>query len=136
MKNALTLIIAIIGALLIVANQAVADDVDGYDHMNGDDHMDVDDLALLFGPWPLFGMGFMVYWFLAIPIGLLVFSDAKERRMKGGIWLFFILIPWIGLLAVIPYLMVSHGRPRIDIHDPWTKGDRYMERMRSSRDGR
>ena len=111
---------------------ALADGGDGFDHMGGDDHMEMDDLMLLWGPWPYFGMGFLVYWFLAIPIGLLVYTDANERRMNGALWLLVIMIPWIGLLAVFAYLMARHDRQRVDIHDPWAEGDRYMESMRSS----
>ena len=136
MKKGLTLIFAVIGAILLVAGQAVADEEDGFDHMDGEDHMDLDDFGLLWGPWPLFGMGFMVYWFLAMPIGLLVYTDAKERRMNGANWLLVIMIPWFGLLAVFPYLVARRGRPRVDIHDPWAEGDRYVESMRSNSESR
>ena len=138
MIKALSLFLAVLGVLLILAGQAVALEEDEFDHMGDDDHMDMDedDLMLLWGPWPYFGMGFMVYWFFAIPIGLLVYTDAKERRMNGRSWLLVIMIPWVGLFAIFAYLMARHDRPRVDIHDPWAEGDRYMESMRSRGEGR
>ena len=135
MKKALTLSFVILGTLLLLAGSAVADEEDEFDHMDSG-NMDMDDFMLLWGPWPFFAMGFLVYWFLAMPIGLLIYTDAKERRMNGANWLLVIMIPWFGLLAVFAYLVARRGRPRVDIHDPWAEGDRYMESMRSNSESR
>lgn len=129
MRHSMKLVIAVVGTLLVTAGPVLADTGGGTDHMDGLDHSDNDDYNLLFGPWPFFAMGFVVYWIIAIPIGLLVYTDAQERRLNGKVWLLIIMVPWMGLLAVLAYHMARQGYPRVDVHDPYVEGDLLHDSM-------
>jgi len=132
-RTALILALAL-GTLLLLAGGAMADTADGDGHMGDYGDMGSSDLTLLFGPWPYFAMGFMVYWFLSLPIALLVYTDAVDRRMNGLAWLFAIAVPWVGLLVVPVYMVARRGHPRVVAHDPWAAGDRFADSARKDWD--
>ncbi len=87
------------------------------------------------GTLPLIGLAMFVYWALAIPAALLVYTDAKERRLNGAKWAYLIAIPFVGLFAIPVYLRARQGHPRTDIHDPWAEGDRIARSRRSLNEG-
>lgn len=88
----------------LAALVGVAYEVDGGSHGSGMD--------LMFGALMRLG-GFVVYW-LALPLWVLL--DARERKVRAGVWVAFVLIG--NLVAFIAYLLsrpaVSDSATRID----------------------
>ena len=87
------------------------------------------------GTLPLIGLAMFVYWALAIPIALLIYTDAKERRMDGAKWARLIMIPFVGLFSMALYHRAQRDHPRVDIYDPWADGDRIADSRRSLNEG-
>jgi hypothetical protein len=83
------------------------------------------------GTLPLIGLAILVYWALAVPIALLIYTDAIERRVNGAMCARILLIQLLGLLALPAYLGARKAHLRVDIHDPWADGDRIELSRRS-----
>jgi hypothetical protein len=96
-------VLAMVALLLAVAGLASAHEGDEDDPMD-DHHM------AGWGTFPLFGAGLIGYLFLAVPIGGLVYLDAQERGMNGPMWFALVLIPWVGLLVPLVYLLARRER--------------------------
>jgi hypothetical protein len=122
----LTIILALAAVTaLLVAGPVAAHDVDGNEHSHEEG---------LYHGWstlPLVGLTVFVYWGLAIPIALLIYTDANERRLKGTKWAYLLLVPFLGLFALLAYPRAIKGHPRTDIHDPWADGDLISESRKS-----
>ena len=103
----------------------------------GDDteHTQEEGLYPGWGTLPLMGLAMFVYWALAIPVALLIYTDANERRLKGAKWAYIILIPFAGLFAIPAYMWARRGHPRTDVYDPWAEGDRIAASRRSLNEG-
>ncbi|MCD6111534.1 MAG: SHOCT domain-containing protein [Thermoplasmata archaeon] len=76
--------------------------------MEGAEHMGMD-------WWGWFGipyMGFIMLgiWLIFLVIGILVYQDAERRGMNGILWFILVIIPWIGILALLVYLIVREGK--------------------------
>jgi len=61
------------------------------------------------GDWPMWG-GWWFIWHIVwiavfLVIGILVYKDAESRGMNGLLWLILVLIPVVGLLFLIVYLV-------------------------------
>jgi hypothetical protein len=123
MNNAYLFLLIALGALLLVASPANAHEENESDHHN-EDHM------AGWTTWPSLGMGMLLYWVLAIPVGLLILTDADERGMNGAGWFLLVMIPLFGLVAVMAFLLARRERPRVYKHDPWAEGDRLMDDLR------
>jgi len=59
-------------------------------------------------------MGFymLAVWALFIAIAFLVYKDAQERGMVGLLWFILVLIPGIGIIALLIYLIIREERVR------------------------
>jgi putative membrane protein len=106
MKKVMLLILAL-SLLIVSSGTALADGDD--DHMGEDGHMmdwwdGVGSYSWLGIPF----MGFMMigYWLIFIVIALLVYKDAEERKMNGLLWFVLVLLPWIGLLFLVFYIII------------------------------
>ncbi|MHA1989123.1 MAG: SHOCT domain-containing protein [Promethearchaeota archaeon] len=69
-------------------------------------HMDGDQMM---GGW--WGGSLMWFWMLGIwlifiVIAFLVYRDAERRGMNGLLWLILVILPWVGILFLIIYLIV------------------------------
>jgi putative membrane protein len=102
------LVMVIIGVMLLVTGSALADNGD---HMDGEGMMN-------WGWWGSSSMWFWMigYWFVFVIIGILVYKDAEERKMSGLLWFILVVLPWIGVLFLIIYLIIrqdrfQHGQP-------------------------
>ena len=51
-------------------------------------------------------------WILLVIIAIAVYFDAEKRGMNGVLWLVLILIPMMGFLALIIYLVVRETGQR------------------------
>jgi putative membrane protein len=57
--------------------------------------------------FPFFGLGMMLVWFvIALIVGYFVYLDANKRGMNGLLWWILILIPMVGILALILYVII------------------------------
>ncbi len=114
----LTLLL-ILATVLVLAGQVTADHEDATDEDEGVFHG--------WGAGPMFVVSIFVYWALAIPIALLVYTDATERKMNGTRWFWLIMVPFVGVISVLAYVQARRTHPRVDVFDPWAEGDRAME---------
>jgi hypothetical protein len=117
-----------VAMVLLLAGPVSGTHVDGADN-NGDEG-----LYPGWGAVSLFGLAMFVYWAFAFPIALLVYTDAKERKLDGARWARILLIPFVGLFALPFYERAQRGYPRTDVYDPWADGD-LIERSRRSLNG-
>jgi len=62
--------------------------------------------------WGMPSMGFWMVgiWIVFIVIAFLVYKDAEERNMNGLLWLLLVIIPWIGILVLIIYLIIREEK--------------------------
>ncbi|MFA6333025.1 MAG: SHOCT domain-containing protein [Methanoregula sp.] len=66
--------------------------------------------------FPFFGLGMMLVWLvLFLIIAYLVYLDANKRGMNGLLWGILIIIPMIGILFLILYIVVREGNPQKSI---------------------
>ena len=79
------------------------------------------------GTGPIVIASILAYWAMAIPIGLMVYTDANERLMDGKRWFTGTMVPFVGLGVVPLYVRARRGHPRVDVFDPWAEGDRLMD---------
>jgi putative membrane protein len=57
--------------------------------------------------FPIFRLGMMLFWlFVFLVIAYLVYKDAKTRGMNGLLWGILVLIPFIGILFLIIYVII------------------------------
>ncbi len=100
----LTLVLA---TTLVGAHEdgGTGDSAENYDHHGG--HM----VGWWADPTPLELI--IAYLVLALPIGLLVYIDSQHRGMNSTLWFLLVLVPVVGLLVALVYLMVrGEERPQ------------------------
>jgi putative membrane protein len=112
-------IVVMASILLVLSGDAVADGDDDEGHHMMDDN---------WWGFPFFGGGFMMMglWLVFLFIGALVYMDAQDRGMNGFLWFILVIIPWVGILFLIMYLITREentqsrnrrakhmGRPRV-----------------------
>ena len=77
--------------------------------------MDIDDVGHMMdwqhmmGWWwgiPYFSYWGMLFWVAQIIIAFLVYKDAKKREQKSLLWLVLVILPWIGFLFLVIYLII------------------------------
>jgi putative membrane protein len=74
--------------------------------------------------FPFFGLGMMLFWLVIfIAIAYLVYKDANSRGMNGLLWFILVIIPMIGILFLIVYLIIRE-----------TSGHRVVEGQRKPMD--
>ena len=56
--------------------------------------------------FPFMGIGMILIWLVSVAIAYLVYKDAEKRGMNGLLWGLPIVIPWIGILFLILYLIL------------------------------
>ena len=88
--------------------------------------------------WPFFFMGFygILIWLVFIVIGILVYQDAEKHDMNGALWFILVIIPWIGFVALILYLVIREERaskskktvdPKIILKNRYARGELSRE---------
>jgi putative membrane protein len=96
------LLLIMLSLIVLITGVAVADNGD---HMDGDGMMDMDWL----------GFSFMWFWIIGymivfLIIGIIVYKDAEERGMSGLLWFILVILPFIGILFLIIYLVIRQDR--------------------------
>jgi putative membrane protein len=62
--------------------------------------------------FPFMGFGTVFAWLISLAVAYLVYKDAETRNMNGLLWGLPILIPWIGILFLILYLIMRDSGRR------------------------
>jgi putative membrane protein len=62
--------------------------------------------------WGIPFMGFMMIgiWIVFIVIAFLVYQDANKRGMNGLLWLILVILPWIGIVFLVVYLVIREDK--------------------------
>ena len=77
----------------------------GWHMMNGG-HMD-------WWGFPFMGIGMIGLWLFFVVIAFLIYKDAEERGMNGLLWLVLVILPWLGILFLVIYLIIREGRTHL-----------------------
>jgi len=48
----------------------------------------------------------IIVWFVQLILATLVYKDAEKQEKSGLLWFILIIIPWVGILFLIGYLVV------------------------------
>ncbi|OPY55215.1 MAG: hypothetical protein A4E49_00516 [Methanosaeta sp. PtaU1.Bin112] len=67
----------------------------------------------MFDWFPFMGFGTVLSWLVSLAVAYLVYKDAEKRGMNGLLWGLPILIPWMGILFLILYLILRDSGHRI-----------------------
>lgn len=81
-----------------------------FGNMNGDNMMDWDMMD-----WNWWGAPFMWFWMIGVwlvfvVIAFLVYKDAEKRRMDGTLWFVLVILPMVGILFLIIYLIIREEK--------------------------
>jgi len=79
--------------------------------------------------FPFFGLGMMLFWLVVfIAIAYLVYKDANSRGMNGLLWFILVIIPMIGILFLIVYLIIRESGAQRTVEGQKTPMDILKER--------
>ncbi len=84
-----------------------------------------------YGGWgfPLFGWNMMLIWFIVfLVIGYFVYRDASKRGMNGFLWWVLIIIPMIGIVALVIYIVIRETGGQKIVSDTKSAMDILKER--------
>ncbi len=96
--------------------------------------------------YPMAGMFIWMFiaWLVQLVIGYLVYRDAKDRQMNAVLWLILVIIPGIGWLFLILYVIIretsGHGHlPGSEsalniLNERYARGEITAEQYRSMKD--
>ena len=60
-----------------------------------------------YGIFPFISLGMMLFWLIIfVIIGYLVYKDANARGMNGLLWFILVIIPMIGIIALLLYVIL------------------------------
>ena len=103
MKLKPLIVFGVLGLLMMISGQALADGDDG--HMGDGDMMGMDWLGI-----PFMGIWMLGLWLVLVFIAFLVYKDAEDRGMNGLLWFILVVLPWVGILFLIIYLIVRESK--------------------------
>ena len=106
MKLKPLIIFGVLGLMILISGQALADGDDG--HMGDGDMMDMDSWGV-----PFMGFWMLGLWLVLVFIAFLVYKDAEDRGMNGLLWFILVVLPWVGILFLIVYLIVRESKGTI-----------------------
>ncbi len=75
-------------------------DIDGWHMMDWDHHM-MDWWGI-----PFMGFWWIGIWIVQFVIAFLVYRDAEKRENNGLLWFVLVVLPWIGIIFLIIYLII------------------------------
>jgi len=59
--------------------------------------------------FPFFGM--LIWWIPWLILAYLVYQDAEKRGMNGLLWFILVIIPMLGILFLIIYIVLRESKP-------------------------
>ena len=64
---------------------------------------------------PIFGLGFMMFtWLVQLVIAYFVYKDAKEQNMSAPLWFILVILPMVGFLLAVLYVIIREVRMPIE----------------------
>lgn len=72
----------------------------------------------------------IIIWLISLVIAYLIYKDAETRGQNGLLWGFLVLIPWVGIIFMILYLVLREERR--PVAGKTTPGDILDERYAKS----
>jgi putative membrane protein len=64
--------------------------------------------------WHMMGFWWIGVWIVQLIIAFLVLRDAEKRKMNSLLWFILIILPWIGILFIIGYLVVRSEKDEVE----------------------
>jgi len=80
----------------------------------------------MMGGWNMWFWLF-IGWFILVAIAFLVYRDAERRGMNGPLWFVLVILPWIGLLFLVIYLITREDKNHYEM-SPKSAGSILDER--------
>jgi putative membrane protein len=77
----------------------------GFTHM-------MDDWGHMMDWWgiPFMGFWWIGVWIIQLVIAFLVYKDAEKRENNGLLWFVLVVLPWIGIIFLIIYLIIREEK--------------------------
>ena len=79
-------------------------DIDGWHMMDWDGHM-MDWWGI-----PFMGFWWILVWVVQFVIAFLVYRDAERRENNGLLWFVLVVIPWVGIVFLVIYLIIREEK--------------------------
>ena len=73
--------------------------------LNGGDLYHMDHMMDWWGV-PFMGYWTIIFWVGQLIIATLVYKDAEKQEKSGLLWFVLVIIPWVGILFLIGYLVI------------------------------
>lgn len=79
--------------------------------------------------FPFFGWGMLLIWLVVfLVLGFLVYQDANKRGMNGLLWWVLVLIPMVGIIFLILYVVIRETGSQKPLVESTTAMDILKER--------
>ncbi|MHA1305550.1 MAG: hypothetical protein ACTSPI_17760, partial [Candidatus Heimdallarchaeaceae archaeon] len=85
--------------------------------MEGDEHMMMDWWGIHYIGWYIM----IGIWIVFLILAILISADAGKRGMNSGLWFLLTVLPCIGIISAIIYMLVRDDypvQPRYNEHSP------------------
>ena len=64
---------------------------------------------------PVLGLGVMMFtWFVQLVIAYFVYKDAKEQNMSAPLWFILVILPMVGFLLAVLYVIIREVRMPVE----------------------
>jgi putative membrane protein len=63
---------------------------------------------------PFFGMFMGITWLVQLVIAYFVYKDAKEQKMSAPLWFILVILPMVGFLLAVLYVIIREVRMPIE----------------------
>lgn len=73
-------------------------------------HMDGNMMSWFLWGFPFMGYYMLIIWAMFALVAFLVYRDAERRGMDGLLWFILIIIPWVGIIALVIYLIMREEK--------------------------
>ncbi len=84
----------------------------------------MDEWSMMGGWWFLWPI---IWIAVALVIGILVYRDAEKRGMNGLLWLILVLLPMVGLLFLVIYLVIREERHKGTKPEPSKSAEKLLD---------
>ena len=74
---------------------------------------------------PYMGFWWIGIWIVQFVIAFLVYKDAEKSDKNGLLWFILVILPWVGLLFLIGYLVIQ--REKTETKEAINNADKIIE---------
>jgi putative membrane protein len=91
---------------------------------------------------PFFGLFMLITWLVQLVIAYFVYKDAKEQKMSAPLWFILVILPMVGFLLAVLYVIIREVRMPIEptnvpldiLKARFAKGEISMEEFERAKD--